>query len=388
MDDIGAIDWRSTPEQLVRAVINDDNKFEERERQFEEEYSGGYNEREFVRFMLSDEEYYEYVRLQLHFADDDATNLSSSSDTDTIDDGIGIEEEAERCPDEKSDTFTNVDMNDIGSFGESIIAGGDTDDAESPLQGMQVPSAGDDKDVDFGGGGGDVVDLFTQHTPHVTLYLADFALEDDDAQAELNQTKVEAFTNAISSINFTEIIAGVNCPLSFANDQSTSAYYKINGAFTMLPIENTQCLQALSEKLVYTLQPYLRRPIIVPSWVASLPEPARSAAIYRCRTWGSPNVFEEFEPHVTVGYDPISSYVAHATTKWRDDAMKQWNEAYVQVCIDEVQGIALGKTGVGGTVLAKTQMGYWKFRGKPNSDGLPLIAIRNENTHVDLNVGA
>ena len=232
------------------------------------------------------------------------------------------------------------------------------------------------------------VDLFTQHTPHVTLYLADFALEDDDAQTVLNQTKVEDFVKTISSINFTEIVAGLDCPLSFAKDQSTSAYYKINGAYTMLPIENTQCLQALSDQLVHTLQPYLRRPIIVPSWVASLPEPARSAAIYRCRTWGSPNVFEEFEPHVTVGYDPISSDSSRATThEWRVDAMEQWNEAFIQVretlCTDEVQGIALGKTGVGGTVLANTRMRYWKFGSNPNSDGPPLIDIRNENTHVE-----
>lgn len=199
------------------------------------------------------------------------------------------------------------------------------------------------------------VDLFSHHTPHVTLYLADFDLEvDTDVQKEdsagiakaLNKTKVGAFLGTISSLNFTEIMDGWNCPLSFAKDQSTSAYYNINGAYAMLPIEDTPCLQTLSTKLLHSLQSYVRHPIVVPSWVASLPEPDRSSAIYRSRTYGSPNVLEGFDPHVTVGFDPTvsdSSPAKHdsvqSSLQWRVDTMKQWNDAYQLVretCIDEV----------------------------------------------------
>lgn len=238
------------------------------------------------------------------------------------------------------------------------------------------------------------VDLFSEHTPHVTLYLSDFDLEMDAPKtdsagvvAALNQTKVDAFLNVLSSLNFTEILDGNNCPLSFAKDQSTNAFYTINGAYTMLPIESTECLQTLSTTLLHSLQSYLRYPIVVPNWVAELPEPSRSAAIYRSRTYGSANVLDGFQPHVTVGFDPISdtppamhdptskdslSLKDQSSLQWRDDTMKQWNEAYKQVretCIDEVQGIALGKTSVGGTVLASSRMGYWNLAHNVKDDG-------------------
>mmetsp|Transcript_29728 Transcript_29728/g.64010 ORF Transcript_29728/g.64010 Transcript_29728/m.64010 type:complete len:394 (+) Transcript_29728:133-1314(+) len=250
------------------------------------------------------------------------------------------------------------------------------------------------------------VDLFMRHTPHVTLYLADFDLEveeeaadDTDANGDagrtandsidqaaraLNLTKVAAFKDAIASLNFTEIISGWNCPLTFSvpeedrNPNSpSSSFYKINGAYVMLPISNTPCLQTLSTTLLHALQSYLKHPIVVPSWVASLTEPVRSASIFRSRTYGSPNVLEGFDPHVTVGFDETGVRVSGAAQdndadsssersnlQWRVDTMEEWNEAYRQergTCMDEVQGIALGKTGVGGTVLAGSRMGYWKF---------------------------
>mmetsp|Transcript_37994 Transcript_37994/g.80051 ORF Transcript_37994/g.80051 Transcript_37994/m.80051 type:complete len:343 (-) Transcript_37994:169-1197(-) len=227
------------------------------------------------------------------------------------------------------------------------------------------------------------VDLFSRHTPHVTLYLADFDLEakaipatgdgDDAAANELNQTKVDEFLGAISALNLTEMIAGWNCPLSLSNEYSTpssTSYYKINGAYTMLPIEDTPCLQTLSTALLHSLQSYLKQPIEVPSWVASLPEPDRSSAIYRSRTYGSPNVLEGFDPHVTVGFDPSGADAPEGQQQWREDAMRQWNDAYEQVretCMDEVQGIALGKNGVGGTVLADSRMGYWELPSKPKA---------------------
>jgi len=252
------------------------------------------------------------------------------------------------------------------------------------------------------------VDLLMRHTPHVTLYLADFDLEveeqaandtdADGAAAEdaaqtangiidqaaraLNLTKLAAFKDAIASLNLTEIMSGLeNCTLTFSSSELPSSpsasYYKINGAYVMLPIENTPCLQTLSTALLHTLQSYLKHPVVVPSWVASLAEPARSLAIFRSRTYGSPNVLEGFDPHVTVGFDETVVTVSgtaqdndadssseRSNLQWRVDTMEEWNDAYHQQresCRDEVQGIALGKTGVGGTVLADSRMGYWKL---------------------------
>ena len=222
------------------------------------------------------------------------------------------------------------------------------------------------------------VNLFSEHTAHLTLYLANFDLEMNNNEnappqtsdgtdnnniavsTALNQTKVDAFKNTISSLNFTDVLAGLNCPLSFTTTSSKhdDIFYNIQGAYTMLPIDITPCLQKLSDSILQGSIKFLKYPIEVPSWVASLPEPDRSAAIYRTRQFGSPNVLQGFAPHVTVGYDPNLL----SNLQWRIDTMNQWNDAYKQVretCIDQVQGIALGKTGMGGTVLSSGRMGYW-----------------------------
>ena len=225
------------------------------------------------------------------------------------------------------------------------------------------------------------INLFSDHTAHITLYLADFDLEANTQQhtddintttataKALNQTKVNAFKKTISSLNFTSVVTGMDCHLSFTQSPSSAdadiQYYKINGSYTMLLISNTPCLQRLSNTLLNALQVYIKHPVRVPTWVANLPEPQRSAAIYRTRQYGSPNIMEAYVPHVSVGYDPGIKMKASATD-WRIDIMKQWNDIYTQIhdeCnMDNVQGIALGKNSVGGTVLADSRMGYWDIK--------------------------
>jgi len=220
------------------------------------------------------------------------------------------------------------------------------------------------------------VDLFNKHTPHITLYLANFDLELNNNNAlhqqeadgtdnhhiklQLNETKVNQFKQTISSLNFTNILIGLqNCHLSFKSTANDDIFYNINGSYTMLPIELTPCLQTLSNSLLHALQSHLHHPIEVPSWVANMDEPQRSKAIYRTRQYGSPNVLEAYVPHVTVGYDPSISRI---TSQWKVGKMNEWNNLYKQErehCIDGVQGIALGMTSVGGTVLANSRMGYW-----------------------------
>ena len=266
----------------------------------------------------------------------------------------------------------------------------------------------------------EVVDLFGNHAPHVTLYLADFDLESDDdvvddvdgettsgwggattsdddrdgvvvvvvveeEDASLNRTKVDSFLEAISSIDLGDIVASAGCRLSLSMDQSSTssedgAYYTINGDYTMIRIKNTDCLRHLSDALLRSLNSYLRRPVIVPSWVADLPEPERSAGIYRSREYGSPNVLDGFVPHVTVGFDPTTTTDANANTttdaatgssdssirrRWRIEAMERWSDEFGRVpigaCADDARGIAVGVSSVGGTVLANSRMGYWEF---------------------------
>ena len=230
------------------------------------------------------------------------------------------------------------------------------------------------------------VDLFSRHTPHITLFLADFDLElDGNHTRTLNVTKVDSFLEKISTINFTNVIQGLECTLSLI-DHNDDIFYRINGSFTMLNIQNNPCLKTLSSAILWVLEPFVKKPIIVPNWVASLPEPKRSAAIYRCRKYGSPNVLEGFVPHLTVGFDPptttstvdVSHHSLHtdimksnakqtrSSMQWREDAMKQWNEGFVSLvkkdgCRSNVKGIAVGRNSIGGTVLANSRMRYWSI---------------------------
>eukprot|EP00573_Skeletonema_grethae_P003738 CAMPEP_0201694374 /NCGR_PEP_ID=MMETSP0578-20130828/6673_1 /ASSEMBLY_ACC=CAM_ASM_000663 /TAXON_ID=267565 /ORGANISM="Skeletonema grethea, Strain CCMP 1804" /LENGTH=317 /DNA_ID=CAMNT_0048180057 /DNA_START=60 /DNA_END=1013 /DNA_ORIENTATION=+ len=237
------------------------------------------------------------------------------------------------------------------------------------------------------------IDLFSKHTPHITLFLADFDLEihhddednggvedDNDSFAKLNVTKVNSFLETISKINFTQVVEGLECTLSLSPTQpfmdhhqhnsnnSEKKFYTINGAFTMLHVQNNPCLKALSNAVLDPIESFVKRPVRVPSWVASLQEPERSAAIYRSRKYGSPNVLEGFVPHLTVGYDPSterSAAVALAHLDWREDVMEQWNEEFSvssmsgSSCGSEVKGVAVGRNSIGGTVLADSRMRYW-----------------------------
>ena len=197
------------------------------------------------------------------------------------------------------------------------------------------------------------MDLYKLHVPHVTLYLADFDLEVDNdtnddvivasspssssrtsitttndrddgrtmipSSLKLNSTKVNAFLDDISSIDLGGIYAShkddagnattmggcrlalfppSNTTASLDNDDEydddddshSSPYYVINGDYTMLRIRHSACIRSISDALLGALKSHVRRPVIVPSWVASMPEPYRSVGIYRCREYGSPNV--------------------------------------------------------------------------------------------------
>ena len=229
------------------------------------------------------------------------------------------------------------------------------------------------------------IDLFSRHTPHITLFLADFDLEihdddngmeeDNESVAKLNVTKVDFFLETISKINFTQVVQGLECTLSLStqsflehhhyDSSNRGKFYIINGAFTMLNVQNNPCLKALSSAVLDPVESFIKRPVIVPSWVASLKEPERSAAIYRCRKYGSPNVLEGFKPHLTVGYDPSTTETSAAAAHlhWREDVMEQWNEEFSismgESCSSEVMGIAVGRNSIGGTVLANSRMRYW-----------------------------
>lgn len=126
------------------------------------------------------------------------------------------------------------------------------------------------------------VNLFSTHEPHITLYLADFELEKTDDDKVLNQTRVAEMKADIEKTNFTQIMSKEpSCQLTLrAGHKEPSLFYVVNGAYTMLPVKKTDCLQLLSDTMLSTLEPYIRKPVKVPSWVNDLPESERIAGMY------------------------------------------------------------------------------------------------------------
>ena len=71
----------------------------------------------------------------------------------------------------------------------------------------------------------------------------------------------------------------------------------------MWDVHVTPCLQKLSDILTTVLSNYIVPDQPIPDWVLELPEPVRSQKIAMIRKYGSPNVFDQFDAHVTLAWD-------------------------------------------------------------------------------------
>jgi hypothetical protein len=78
----------------------------------------------------------------------------------------------------------------------------------------------------------------------------------------------------------------------------------------------------------------------IPDWVQHLPEPERSAKIAFIKQYGSPNVFSQFQPHVTLACDVNSTALSTAFAKEAPQVVGSWLPA----------AVILGPTGTCGTV--------------------------------------
>ena len=95
------------------------------------------------------------------------------------------------------------------------------------------------------------------HSPHLTLFLSDFII--DDKSPTVNVTSLlHAAKTAIQH--------HLPCTIYWQE-----AIPVIHGAYAMYPIQKTKCLQSLSNQLVRALQPYITRPQPIPDWVKDLP---------------------------------------------------------------------------------------------------------------------
>jgi hypothetical protein len=130
---------------------------------------------------------------------------------------------------------------------------------------------------------GNEVDFFGKDEPHLTLYLTQF--------------ESEAVEDVVAAVRAALVELPCACQ-AYTGGFSASAV-----GFGLWNMQVSQCLQRLSDLVVRATYRYMVPDQPIPAWVESLPEPARSAKIQMIRLYGSPNVFSQFNPHVTLAFD-------------------------------------------------------------------------------------
>lgn len=172
------------------------------------------------------------------------------------------------------------------------------------------------------------IDFHTYHTPHVTLYLTEWRCDDPPPGSECKEPLVDAMASAIRALE-----ASKPCVITVGSPYAA-------GNYAMLNVSLTSCLQLASDTLVNGTYRLAVANQSVPSWVRDLPVPERSEKAADVREYGSPNVFGQFQPHVSVGWSPDASAVAEAV-----GALRLGQTTF------EGSVVALGTTGPHGTVL-------------------------------------
>eukprot|EP01122_Echinamoeba_exundans_P014530 TRINITY_DN6606_c0_g1_i1.p1 TRINITY_DN6606_c0_g1~~TRINITY_DN6606_c0_g1_i1.p1 ORF type:complete len:230 (+),score=13.38 TRINITY_DN6606_c0_g1_i1:52-741(+) len=137
----------------------------------------------------------------------------------------------------------------------------------------------------------DEIDFQTQFIPHVTLYLTDF-----------QPTYIKEVILSSSSI----VANYVPCLMTTSN-------WVVSGDYGMWNVNTSSCLQQLSNQIVEATHQFITPNQTIPGWVLSLPEPLRSEKIALIQKYGSPNVFEQFQPHVTMLWDHQDTNVVSET---------------------------------------------------------------------------
>eukprot|EP00743_Colponemidia_sp_Colp-15_P002378 GILK01002577.1.p1 GENE.GILK01002577.1~~GILK01002577.1.p1 ORF type:complete len:265 (+),score=32.40 GILK01002577.1:53-847(+) len=164
------------------------------------------------------------------------------------------------------------------------------------------------------------LDFDGTNDPHVTLYLTNFVT---DKLHEL-AARVGAVVEKLGSC-------------SMEMDKLV-----VQGSYGMWNLKITDCLRQYSDEIVLATSDLVdaQSKNYIPAWVKALPEPLQSKKIDMIHKYGSPNVFESFEPHLTLAYD---------TTEPLEAAFAALHVSAELSFPAEV--LALGSVGVGGSVL-------------------------------------
>lgn len=85
----------------------------------------------------------------------------------------------------------------------------------------------------------------------------------------------------------------------------------------------------------------------IPDWVEGLPEPLKSEKIAMIKKYGSPNVFSQFQPHVTLAWDSI------------DRMQPAFQHLNLPPRIVSMRAVAIGTVGPYGTVTRGKNFAYF-----------------------------
>ena len=118
-----------------------------------------------------------------------------------------------------------------------------------------------------------------------------------------------------------------------------------SGSYAMMDINVTDCVQLFSDVIVNSTCRLIEPDQPVPDWVNALPEgPTKREKIAFVKRYGSPNVFSQFQAHVTIGWAANETLLASAVEALRGSPLTR-----APPFVGEV--VALGAVGEHGTVL-------------------------------------
>lgn len=197
------------------------------------------------------------------------------------------------------------------------------------------------------------IDFFSRHTPHITLFLSNFSLpqqQDTNTNTKNESRLLEEITSIVQQVVTANANSNHNlnsssmCQVSFARPMAAAAAQHVFGPYSMYAVPRSECLQKLSDDIVHALNPYITRPQPIPEWVYTLPLLQRWRKMYMIFKYGSPNVLGEYDPHVTVGYDEATS------VSCRTNVLREIPYPPLE-CTALLTHVAIAKVGIGGSVL-------------------------------------
>jgi 2'-5' RNA ligase len=170
------------------------------------------------------------------------------------------------------------------------------------------------------------IDLSRQQQPHVTLFLTEFARDSIDELKGRVEKAVATFPRG--------------CSVELGDTAATGTYLMWHASLAV-------CLQSMSDAIVNAtadlVDPSAKSNI--PSWVKEISNTtereAKEAAI---RKYGSPNVFSQFQPHVTLGWSSNTSCLTAANAALHV-------RGYAAPRAFTVSEAAVGTVGAHGTVM-------------------------------------